>query len=98
MKLRYATLLRTAAVIAISIGPASAQNATSDNGPPQSGNAIKPQDTGVGPRGTEVAPSTSPAEAGNAFKPSDTGVLPRGTPVSESTPPPASGNGTTAKQ
>ena len=77
---------------------AIAQNATSGNGAPQAGTEIKPEDTGVGTRGTKVAPSTNAAEDGNAVKPGATGIEPRGTKASESTPPSASTSGTTAQQ
>ena len=53
------------------------------------GMARGPEDTGAGPRGTPVAPSTNPDVSSHAVSPpaSTTGVSPRGTPVAPSTNP-----------
>ncbi|HJS86850.1 MAG TPA: hypothetical protein VJ779_15450 [Acetobacteraceae bacterium] len=60
------------------------------------GMARGPEDTGAGPRGTPVAPSTNPSVPGHATTPpaSTTGVPPRGTPVAPSTKPGAATNQT----
>lgn len=71
--------------------PALAQTSSGS----QPGGASDTARTGVGPRGTPVAPSTDPGLAGQSTSsaPSQTGAGPRGTPAAPSTQPGAASPG-----
>jgi len=77
--------------------PAFAQNAgkadENPHGQGEKGTMSNPGATGVGQRGTKVAPSTNPAQSGPSASTSEaaTGTGKRGTKSGPSTQPPASG-------
>lgn len=68
--------------------PAAAQKAATTTGTGEPQNTLNAGNTGVGPRGTAVAPSTQPgADTGNTMASSQTGTPPRGTATGPSTQP-----------
>ncbi len=82
---RFGPLLLALGGLALA-GPCWAQN-TAGSQPAGGSNAtLNEGNTGAGPRGTKVGPSTEPGAAPPSPSATQTGVPPRGTKVAPSTP------------